>query len=210
MTCGNDREIDLPSTERGPVLGGCVTFLSHRRRAGRPPYLCSLGPRSRDAANPIRLRGPGVRPAPFSFLRRATAICILALVALVSGISPALAERTPAPKDAELYIIWPSDGAVIEGGKLWVRMGLRNMGVSPKGVHMPNVGHHHLLIDTELGSMDEPIPSDRNHLHFGAGETEARIELPPGKHTLQLLLGDDNHVPHNPPVFSKKITITVR
>ncbi|MGB0126598.1 MAG: DUF4399 domain-containing protein [Rhodocyclaceae bacterium] len=135
---------------------------------------------------------------------------VLALVALVANIAPALAERTPAPKDAEAYIIWPSDGTVVEGGKLWVRMGLRNMGVSPKGVHQPNVGHHHLLIDTELGAMDEQIPSDRNHLHFGAGETEARIELSPGAHTLQLLLGDHNHVPHNPPVFSKKISITVR
>ena len=67
-----------------------------------------------------------------------------------------------------------------------------------------------LLIDTELPSMTEPIPNDRNHLHFGAGETEARVELPPGTHTLQLLLGDKDHVPHKPPVQSKKITITVR
>jgi hypothetical protein len=121
----------------------------------------------------------------------------------------ALAEQTPSPPGAEEYIIWPSDGAVIHGGKLWVRMGLRNMGVCPKGVAIPNTGHHHLLIDTDLPPLDQEIPSDRNHLHFGAGETDARIELPPGKHTLQLLLGDHNHVPHVPPVYSKKITITV-
>ncbi|MGE8490028.1 MAG: DUF4399 domain-containing protein, partial [Paraburkholderia nemoris] len=66
-----------------------------------------------------------------------------------------------------------------------------------------------LLIDTDLPALDQEIPSDRNHLHFGAGETDARIELPPGKHTLQLILGDQNHVPHVPPVYSKKITITV-
>jgi hypothetical protein len=123
--------------------------------------------------------------------------------------SRALAEQTPSPPGAEEYIIWPADGAVIHGGKLWVRMGLRNMGVCPKGVAFPNTGHHHLLIDTDLPPLDQEIPSDRNHLHFGAGETDARIELPPGKHTLQLILGDHNHVPHVPPVYSKKITITV-
>ena len=117
--------------------------------------------------------------------------------------------QTASPPGAEEYIIWPSDGAVIHGGKLWVRMGLRNMGVCPKGVAVPNTGHHHLLIDTDLPPLDQEIPSDRQHLHFGAGETDARIELPPGKHTLQLILGDHNHVPHVPPVYSKKITITV-
>jgi hypothetical protein len=84
------------------------------------------------------------------------------------------------------------------------------MGVAPKGTTVPNTGHHHLLIDTDPPTMTEPIPNDRNHLHFGAGETEARVELPPGKHTLQLLLGDKDHMPHNPPVMSKKITITVK
>ncbi|GJG96482.1 DUF4399 domain-containing protein [Cupriavidus pauculus] len=117
---------------------------------------------------------------------------------------------TPAPKGAETYIIWPADGTVIEGGKLWVRMGLKGMGVCPKGIERPNCGHHHLLIDVDLPPLDKEIPNDRNHLHFGAGETDARIELPPGKHTLQLLLGDSKHVPFDPPIYSKKITITVR
>lgn len=134
---------------------------------------------------------------------------LAACAAAFWGISPAFAERTPAPPDAEVYFIWPSDGAVIPGGKFWVRMGLRNMGVAPKGTKLPHVGHHHLLIDTELPPMDQQIPNDRNHLHFGAGETEARVELPPGKHTLQLLLGDYNHIPHDPPVVSKPITVTV-
>ncbi|WP_292932598.1 DUF4399 domain-containing protein [Noviherbaspirillum sp.] len=133
-----------------------------------------------------------------------------ALAMALLAIPPAFSAGTPASKDARVYFIWPSDGAVINGGKFWVRMGLRNMGVAPKGVNMANVGHHHLLVDTDLPPLDEQIPSDRNHLHFGAGETEARIELPPGKHTLQLLLGDQDHRPHDPPVYSKKITITVR
>jgi hypothetical protein len=118
--------------------------------------------------------------------------------------------RTPAPKDAVVYIIWPHDGTVIHGGKLWVRMGLRGAGVAPKGTDMPNVGHHHLIIDADLPPFDEPIPSDRNYLHFGGGQTEARlVELPPGKHTLQLLMGDKDHIPHDPPLYSNKITITV-
>ncbi|MEO7497753.1 MAG: DUF4399 domain-containing protein [Massilia sp.] len=123
---------------------------------------------------------------------------------------PVLAEPTAAPENAQVYFIWPQDGAVIAHGKFWLRMGLRNMGVAPKGTALANTGHHHVLIDTELPPMTEPIPNDRNHLHFGAGETEARIELPPGKHTLQLLLGDQDHRPHNPPVYSKPITVTVK
>jgi hypothetical protein len=141
-------------------------------------------------------------------MRNILIYCTLLAAALHSA--PLHADATASPENAQVYFIWPYDGAVITGGKFWVRMGLRNMGVAPKGAAVPNTGHHHLLIDTELPPMSEPIPNDRNHLHFGAGETEARVELPPGKHTLQLLLGDQNHQPHNPPVHSKPITITVR
>ena len=141
---------------------------------------------------------------------RAIILALCAIATMLGGILPVQAAGTPSPENAQVYIIWPQNGAVINGGKFWLRMGLRNMGVAPKGVELPNVGHHHLLIDTEPPPAGEQIPSDRNHLHFGAGETEARIELPPGKHTLQLLLGDYNHVPHDPPVYSKKISITVR
>jgi hypothetical protein len=142
-----------------------------------------------------------------AIMRRVIILAALA-TAIFGGIDAYAA--TPAPKDAQEYFIWPADGTVIHGGKFWVRMGLRNMGVAPKGTNLPNVGHHHLLIDTDLPPLTESIPSDRNHLHFGAGETEARIELPPGTHTLQLLLGDNNHVPHDPPVYSKKITVIVK
>jgi hypothetical protein len=131
-------------------------------------------------------------------------------VACFIACNPAGAdERRPAPQGAQAYIIWPTDGAVISGGKFWLRMGLSGAGVAPAGVDRPNTGHHHLIIDADLPPLDEPIPNDKNHLHFGAGQTEVRIELPPGKHTLQLLLGDADHVPHNPPIMSKKITITV-
>lgn len=134
---------------------------------------------------------------------------ILAALSTSTYAASSDAELTPAPKDAQVYFIWPQNGTVIHGGKFWVRMGLRNMGVSPKGVKMPHVGHHHLLIDTDLPPLNQQIPSDRNHLHFGAGETEGRVELPPGKHTLQLILGDHDHVPHNPPIYSRKITVIV-
>lgn len=140
---------------------------------------------------------------------RVLTLAALAALAII-GFAPAATAATPSPENAEVYIIWPANGAVIQGGKFWLRMGLRNMGVAPKGVKGANVGHHHLLVDTELPPAGQEIPSDRNHLHFGAGETEARIELPPGNHTLQLLLGDHDHVPHDPPVYSKKISITVR
>ena len=83
------------------------------------------------------------------------------------------------------------------------------MGVAPAGVDKLNSGHHHLLIDTELPPLDKPIPNDENHLHFGAGQTEATVTLPRGRHTLQLLLGDAAHVPHDPPVYSKVVVVYV-
>lgn len=119
------------------------------------------------------------------------------------------AQPKPMPDNARVYIIWPSDGQVIPGGKFWVRMGLSNAGVAPAGIEKDSTGHHHLLIDVDLPPLDKEIPNDKNHLHFGLGQTEARLELPPGRHTLQMLLGDDNHVPHNPPLYSKKITIII-
>jgi hypothetical protein len=90
-----------------------------------------------------------------------------------------------------------------------VVFGLRGMGIAPAGVAAPKSGHHHLLIDTELADFDSPIPADDNHIHFGAGQTETVIELSPGRHTLQLVLGDHLHRPHDPPVVSERTTITV-
>ena len=82
-------------------------------------------------------------------------------------------------------------------------------GGPPAGSDRANSGHHHLLIDTELPPLDQPIPNDFNHLHFGAGQTEAEVTLKPGTHTLQLLLGDKDHIPHNPPVMSPRISVVV-
>jgi len=133
----------------------------------------------------------------------------IVMMTLLLG-TPVLPQGIPAPDDAYLYFVWPQDGAVIRGG-FWSRFGLRNMGVTHAGDDFANSGHHHLLIDVnEPLDPNEAIPQDKNHLHFGAGQTEARIELPPGKHTLQLVLGDAKHFPFKPPVVSKKITVFIK
>ena len=139
---------------------------------------------------------------------RNTSVLMAVLMGILVGSPVAIAQQSTMPPDARVYIIWPSDGQVIKG-TFWVRMGLSGAGIAPAGVHKANTGHHHLLIDVDLPPLDQPIPNDRNHLHFGLGQTEARLDLPPGKHTLQLLLGDENHIPHQPPLYSKRITITV-
>ena len=132
-----------------------------------------------------------------------------AAVLTAASSTCALAGNTPSPKDAYLYVIWPVDGQRIRGA-FWCRFGLRNMGITRAGDAAPNLGHHHLFVDVdEPLNPDVPIPSDRNHVHFGAGQTEGPIDLPPGPHTLQLVLGDAEHVPFNPPVVSRKIRITV-
>jgi hypothetical protein len=138
---------------------------------------------------------------------------LLPVLGLLPIAVPAAA-RVPAPKDAYLYIIWPNNNDRIKGA-FWCRFGLRSMGVSRAGDSSANVGHHHLLIDCpdfktdKTVNYDDPIPQDSKHLHFGVGQTEARIELPPGKHTLQLVLGDGEHVPFDPPIISRQITILV-
>jgi len=132
------------------------------------------------------------------------------VMAVIMLVTPAFPQGKPSPDDAYLYFIWPQDGAVIKGG-FWCRFGLRNMGVTHAGDDFANSGHHHLLIDVnEPLDSNEAIPQDKTHLHFGTGQTEARIELPPGKHTLQLVLGDARHFPFKPPVVSKKITVFIK
>jgi hypothetical protein len=117
--------------------------------------------------------------------------------------------QTPAPPDAVVYIITPRDGQRVRS-PVTVRFGLRNMGVTRAGDATPNMGHHHLLVNvTEPFDENEPLPTDRRHLHFGAGQTETQLDLPPGKHTLQLVLGDAEHRPFKPVVASKKVTVTV-
>ena len=140
-------------------------------------------------------------------MRSAGIFAGLAAGLLLAGAA-AVAQQRSMPEDAKVYILWPPDGQVIRGG-FWVRMGLSGAGVAPAGVVKANTGHHHLLVDVELPPLDREIPNNPNHLHFGLGQTEARLELPPGQHTLQLILADENHVPHQPPLYSKRITVTV-
>jgi len=121
----------------------------------------------------------------------------------------ALAGETPAPEGAKVYFIEPANGATVSS-PVKVVFGLSGMGVAPAGTEKEKTGHHHLIIDADLPNMDEPIPSDDNYRHFGGGQTETSVELAPGEHTLQLLLGDWSHVPHSSPVMSEKITITVQ
>lgn len=122
---------------------------------------------------------------------------------------PKSEDLRPAPKGAEVYFIELKDGATVPE-KFKVYFGLKGMGVAPAGSDRPNSGHHHLLVDTFLPALNQPIPSDFNHLHFGAGQSETEVTLAPGKHTLQLLLGDKDHVPHSPPVMSARITVLVQ
>ena len=131
--------------------------------------------------------------------------------AIVSMLLTVLAALSlPAAAYAQVYIISPADGAVVTN-PVTVRFGLKGMGVAPAGVDKPNTGHHHLLVDVaELPAAGSPIPADANHIHFGGGQTQTTLELPPGKHTLQLIMGNHYHVPHDPPVLSKPITITVK
>jgi len=117
---------------------------------------------------------------------------------------------TKAPAGAEVYIISPKDGATV-GENVTVRFGLKGMGVAPAGVDKEKTGHHHLLVDVkDLPSAGQPIPKDETHLHFGGGQTETTLTLKPGTHTLQLELADQNHIPFDPALVSKKITIHVK
>src|SRR5215813_1082132 len=128
---------------------------------------------------------------------------MLLVCALLAGACLAAAqERTPSPQGAEVYIISPKNGAQVHS-PVHVVFGLKGMGIAPAGVKFENTGHHHLLIDTDPpADLSAPLPTTDQVKHFGKGQTETSLELTPGKHTLQLLLGDQNHTPHNPPVMS--------
>lgn len=130
----------------------------------------------------------------------------LAMGCALSGVGHA---ATPSAAGAEVTIVSPKDGDVITG-PVKVQFAIKGMEVVPAGTAKENSGHHHLIIDAELPALDKPIPSNAQHMHFGKAQTEATVDLKPGKHTLQLLLGDLNHVPHQPPVSSTKITIEVK
>ncbi|WLQ12923.1 DUF4399 domain-containing protein [Hahella aquimaris] len=138
-------------------------------------------------------------------IRHLVSVSLLGLssVAMAAGLP-----KTANPENAKAYIISPTDGETVSS-KFVVRFGLEGMGVAPAGVERENTGHHHLLIDGEkMPDMNMPLGADVKH--FGGGQTETTLELPPGQHTLQLILGDHLHQPHAHPVVSDKITITVK
>lgn len=134
---------------------------------------------------------------------------VVACTLLTFAAQAGFAAATAAPEDARAYIISPKDGETVTS-PVRVQFGLEGIGVAPAGVAWANTGHHHLLVDVDdLPGLDKPIPADAQHIHFGGGQTEAQVELEPGEHSLQLLLGDHLHIPHAPPVVSEKITIIV-
>jgi len=136
---------------------------------------------------------------------------IAALAALALGAAALAQDRSSAPAGAEVYFIAPRDGETVHG-PVTVKFGLKGMGIAPAGVKFDNTGHHHLLIDTDLSEvkLDGPLPATEKIVHFGKGQTETTLTLPPGKHTLELLFADYLHIPFDPPLHSKKITITVK
>ncbi|WP_420585771.1 DUF4399 domain-containing protein [Ruegeria sp.] len=142
---------------------------------------------------------------------------LLTLIALSLSASLALAGGpTPSNPEAQVYFVNLSDGDTVQS-PVTVVFGLSGMGVAPAGTEKESTGHHHLLIDRPpIGEGEDGadelaygLPADDNHLHFGGGQTEVTLDLAPGAHTLQLVLGDAGHVPHNPPIVSEVITITV-
>lgn len=139
------------------------------------------------------------------------------LIAVLLGASSALApvhaadsKPTASPAGAKVYFIAPANGATVSSPVV-VQFGLKGMGVAPAGVDMEGTGHHHVIVDRDAPPLTDYLPVGEDKvLHFGKGQTEAEIKLPPGKHTLQLVFGDKDHRPHQPPVISEKITITVK
>ena len=134
----------------------------------------------------------------------------LLTIALLSTIAVARAGETPAPANAKVYFINLKNGDAVTS-PVTVRFGLSGMGIAPAGTQVADTGHHHLIIDDKLegDALNEAIPMDEHHLHFGKGQTEASVNLPKGTHTLQLVLGDWSHIPHKQPVMSERITVNV-
>ncbi|MGI9414049.1 MAG: DUF4399 domain-containing protein [Hyphomicrobiales bacterium] len=132
----------------------------------------------------------------------------LLAVAVAAGM--AVGGETPSPAGAKVYFVNLKDGQTVTS-PVTVVFGLSGMGVAPAGTEKENTGHHHLIINETIEGeeLDEPLPADEQHVHFGGGQTEVSIELPAGSHTLQLVVGDHNHIPHNPPVMSERIKVTV-
>jgi hypothetical protein len=122
--------------------------------------------------------------------------------------APAALPRSPAPEGARVFFVSPADGATVSN-PVNIVFGIEGMSVAPAGENTPHSGHHHIIIDAELPDLGMPIPASDNYVHFGDGRTETVLTLEPGEHTLQMLLGDHMHIPHDPPLTSARITIFV-
>jgi hypothetical protein len=147
-------------------------------------------------------------PTKDRFMRK-LALAAIAAAALV--VPTAIAFQSKSPAGAQAYFISPKNGDTV-GPTFTVQFGLKGMGIAPAGIEKANTGHHHIVINSKLAgdALKESIPADAKHVHFGAGQTEASVTLPAGTHTLQMVLGDHNHIPHDPPVMSEVITVTVK
>jgi hypothetical protein len=133
---------------------------------------------------------------------------VVLLIATGLGVASAEIPRSSRPENVQLYFVTPSGGDSLTSPVV-VRFGLKGMGVAPAGVEKAGTGHHHLIVDAELPPSGLPIPASDHYRHFGMGQTEVTLDLEPGEHTLQLLLGDHLHIPHDPPLVSERISITV-
>lgn len=129
--------------------------------------------------------------------------------AAAGAIETAALPRTASPDGARVYFVTPADGDTVSN-PVRVEFGIEGMSVAKAGDDVPHSGHHHLIVDAELPDLGMPIPASDNYIHFGDGSTSTELTLAPGEHTLQLLLGDHLHIPHDPPVASETITITVK
>ncbi len=139
--------------------------------------------------------------------RLAGGVAAALLLAAPAGMAEAV-ELTPSVEGTTVYIVAPADGDSVSS-PVTVVFGLSGMGIAPAGVEREGTGHHHLLINQDLPVLDQPVPASDTYVHFGGGQTQTVLDLPPGEHTLQLLLADHNHIPHDPPVISEVVTITV-
>jgi hypothetical protein len=144
-------------------------------------------------------------------MKSVLSVAVLGLAIALAGCGPTTpeVERTASAPGAKVSILEPKDGAEVTS-PVAIKFGIEGMTLSPAGTEAHHSGHHHVLIDTKLTDFNNPIPADDNHKHFGKAQTEASLELKPGKHTLQLVLADHQHIPHDPVVQSEVITITVK
>ena len=179
------------------VLGGCAGHHEHHRQMMAGGGMAGgMGGGMGGAAGQGGHAGHAAATAP---ARTGASLAVL----------PSGYKKVAAPAGAKVYFIHLKNGDAV-ASPLQVAFGLQGMGVAPAGIEKEGTGHHHLLVDVDAFDVNAPLPADERHRHFGAGQTEVALTLSPGTHTLQLVLADQNHIPHHPPVMSERITVTVK